>query len=238
MRVPVRTKILGEAMITQKERDERNKQSAFEAAVEAGVGAIYVAFPQVKPSIASRNMIIELCNRWAGQPVVPTPELLRAVLDENPEALRSLALEDIDAQRAALVDDICGLLRNPNEQNRQGAVRGGLYSPADLKTLRDNKLQWMSRDELIAYRDDIQRKQVMNLTPVTELKQVVRDSLPKRRADGYPQLPAEMVFAGEIQARKLDGALLRSLAESDYQHFKKLCRVYGANQISERMSGR
>jgi hypothetical protein len=225
-------------MITQKERDERNQQSKFDAAVEAGIEAIYVAYSAIRPCEGSRNMLIEICNRWAGQPIVPTPELLRTILDENPNALSLLALQDVDSQRGALVDEICALLASSNDPNKFGAVSGGKYSPADIKALRNNILIRKTRDELVAYRDDIQRKQVMSEASVSALKQVVRDALPKRRLDGYPQMPAEMVFAGEVRARKVDAECLKALVESDYEKFRKLVKLYGVNQVNERLQGR
>jgi hypothetical protein len=162
-------------------------------------------------------------------------ELMRTILFENPDAFASLGLQDVSQQREELIDEICALLASANKPNDRGAVSGGKYSPADIKTLRANVLQWKSKSELIEYSDDILLKQRMAKQSVGELQQIVKNAQPPRRADGMPQLPEHMVLPGEIKARKVDREFLETLMKQDYEFFRnRIVKIYGSNQVDER----
>ena len=229
--------------VSQKERDQRIRAEQYQSAVDDGIQRVYQTFPQIKPCIASRQMIITVCQDWVGvdgmNDVVPTPELLRTILFDNPGLMKSLGLEDVRDQRLDIIEQITELLRGTR---------------VDVKALVANTLQWKSRDELIAYRDGIAEKQRLAKVPVAELKQQIREATKvERRADGMPRMPATMVLPAGLKYQGMvsDGirawtitadllsAFLRSPRDSgEYHYFTyHLKRAYGLNQIQERING-
>jgi len=132
---------------------------------------------------------------------------------------------------AQLVEDICEKLRSPD-----GTGAGGRYSDDNLTSLRLQMKYW-SIDQLKAKLATVTSKQAQSQLSVPELKQIVRDSQPKRRFDGYPTLPAFIVPQGQIQAVKCDSAYLLGLAKNEYYEYRRMISRFGSPQISERQRG-
>ncbi len=132
---------------------------------------------------------------------------------------------------AQLVEDICEKLRSPD-----GTGAGGRYSDENLKALRLQMRYW-SIDQLKAKLESVTSKQAQSQLSVPELKQIVRDSAPKRRFDGYPTLPAFIVPQGQVQAVKCDAAYLYGLAKQDFYEYRRMVSRFGSAQITERQRG-
>jgi hypothetical protein len=130
--------------------------------------------------------------------------------------------------REDLVEQICEKFRSP-----KGDGAGGRYSDDNLKSLRLQMKYW-SIDQLKAKLESVTSKQEQAKLTVPELKKIVQDAQPKRRADGYPTLPKFLVPEGQVQAIRCDSAYLLNLARVDYYSYKKLVSRFGSEQITER----
>jgi hypothetical protein len=132
-----------------------------------------------------------------------------------------------DETKAELTDKICELLRNPN-----GGTSGGKYSDLDLSAFRKNKAPFMSISELTAKLEQIVRSQTIAKQPMSETKQILVSA---RKYQGYPTLGKTVVPPGQVHAIQQDAAYLKSL---DSWELKRLCRLYGVEQVNNRLAGK
>jgi hypothetical protein len=127
--------------------------------------------------------------------------------------------------KAALIEKICSLIASSN----QG--RDGKFDSYNLITER-TKMNFWSIPELAARLEDVIRKQSMAAKPISELQTIVRSA---RKYVGFPQLGRTVVAPGTVHAVNLDAAYLRGLDSWD---LKKLCRLYGVEQVNARLAGK
>jgi hypothetical protein len=133
--------------------------------------------------------------------------------------------------KATLIDEICELLKSPD-----GTGREGKYSNFNIAALRTQMQHW-EISALTARLAEIRSKQAQVKLTVPELQQIVRDSEPKRRYPGYPNLPEMIVPHGQVQAVKCDAVYLLGLAKHDFYEYKRMCAKFGSQQITDRQRG-
>jgi hypothetical protein len=128
-----------------------------------------------------------------------------------------------------LIQEILDLLRSPD-----GTGREGKYSNFDLKQVEINMMRgndW-TVEKLTARRNEIISKQEMSKHPIEEVVKVLQNA---RQYTGYPQLPKTIVRPGTVRAVTLDAPYLKAL---DVWELKRLNRLYGIDQVNDRLAGR
>lgn len=219
-------------MITREAHEEQLRATAFEAEREQGLQAIYAHYRNFKPCDANRKMIYDICDQWAGEPIVPNVTVLDLALQANPGLIDSFAIQHINEQRKDLVQQILALLSSKNEG------RDGLYSTADLRSDKIRMASW-DREKLQTRLSEIQAKQAQAKLSLPQLHQIVRDATKdSRRYPGYPNLPELIVPPGQIQAVRCDSAYLLRLARTDFFEYKRLVARFGSEQITARQQGK
>lgn len=219
-------------MITREAHEEQLRATAFEVEREQGLQAVYAHYRNFKPCDANHKMIFEVCDAWAGEPIVPNVTVLDLALQANPGLIDSFAVQHIDEQRKDLIQQILALLTSKNDG------RDGLYSTADLRSEKIRMASW-SREKLQARISEIQSKQAQAKLSVPQLKEFVRQvTKDTRRFVGFPNLPEFIVPQGQIQAVRCDSAYLLRLARTDYFEYKRLISRFGSEQITARQQGR
>lgn len=53
----------------------------------------------------------------------------------------------------------------------------------------------------------------------------------------YPKLPTTYVPRGQVVAIPLDAATLKRIVKTDFEEFKRISRIYGTEQVTERLQG-
>lgn len=125
--------------------------------------------------------------------------------------------------KAALIDKIIERLQTTNNKHWQ--------IPHNVQIERA-KMQFHSIEQLTARLDEIVRAQTLNALSPEERQKIVVEG---RRYTGYPQLSKTVVRPGTVRAVPQDAAYLRSL---DLWDLKRLCRLYGTEQVNARLAGR
>lgn len=125
--------------------------------------------------------------------------------------------------KAALIEKIIERLQTTNNKHWQ--------APHNVQIERA-KMQFWSLEQLTARLDEIVRAQTLNALSPEERQKIVVEG---RRYTGYPQLSKTVVRPGTVRAVPQDAAYLRSLDPFD---LKRLCRLYGAEQVNARLAGR
>jgi hypothetical protein len=135
---------------------------------------------------------------------------------------------------------LCWNVKDEAERNIEEIIHllrtKGRYTDWDLK-VEAAKLRLKTRHQVRERLLEVQQKQLAASKPVSQLHAEVKAATKiERRLDGYPTLGQFMVLPSEVRARRVDGEFLRTLAKVDYEHYRKLVRLYGAAQITERMN--
>ena len=125
-----------------------------------------------------------------------------------------------------LIDKICGLIAS-----NDGTGRDGKFSTFSLATERKKMAHWTIQ-QLTQRLEEVVRKQTLAAKPITELHQIVESG---RKYQGYPTLGKSVVRPGTVRAVPLDSTYLRGL---DAWELKKLCRLYGVEQVNNRLAGK
>lgn len=128
--------------------------------------------------------------------------------------------------KAALIDKICELIASAD-----GTGRDGKFSTYQLEQERSKMTRW-DLSALTSRLEQVVRKQTLSAKPVYELQQIVESA---REYQGYPQLPKQIVRPGTVRAVPLDAGYLRS---QDPWGLKKFVRLYGIDQVNDRLAGR
>src|SRR5258706_6480943 len=114
-------------------------------------------------------MIYEICDSWAGEPIVPNVTVLDLALQANPHLVDSFAIEHINEQRKDLIQQILALLHSKNEG------RDDLYSTAYLRSEKIRMASW-TREKLQARIFEIQSKQAQVKLSAPQLHQIFPDA--------------------------------------------------------------
>lgn len=128
--------------------------------------------------------------------------------------------------KVALIEKICSLIASSD-----GTGRDGKFSTFALKA-EFTKMNFWSVPQLTERLAEVVRKQELSRKTPVELKQIVESG---RRYVGYPQLGKTIVRTGTVRAVPLDAAYLRGL---DAWELKKFCRLYGSEQVNDRLAGK
>jgi hypothetical protein len=128
--------------------------------------------------------------------------------------------------KAGLIENICSLIASSD-----GTGRDGKFSTYSLQTERSKMSHW-SVPQLTERLSEVVRKQELSKKSAVELHQIVESG---RKYVGYPALGKTIVPPGKVRAVPLDAAYLKSL---DLWDLKRLCRLYGVEQINDRLAGR
>ena len=207
---------------------ERDKQDvAIAAQKEANITtyqAWVVKHPEFYDCEANRNMLFGTYGYMDF-----TDPLSESDLDFAYGNLKThLALQHVptpEETKAALIDKICSLIASSNEG------RDGKFDSHNLNTER-TKMNFWSIQELATRLEDVMRKQSLASKPIGELQQIVQSA---RKYVGYPQLGKTVVPPGTVHAVNLNAAYLQSL---DAYALKRLCRLYGIEQVNNRLAGK
>jgi hypothetical protein len=189
--------------------------------VRAAIDEIYRAYPDLKRSDATSNVIERLCNEYAGEPVVPELWLFQEMARANPKLVREQlqgVTIPVDVQRNALINEIAQLLRSPN-----GDGLGGRYDDFSLQNEKRRMSSW-SKEALEARLNQVRLAQRLQTHTAAE----IREGLKVLRAEEWrePVLPAEWT-----KERLMD--------KSTSSHaLKFLIRKYGAAAVNNRLLGR
>jgi len=186
------------------------------------LNAAYTANPLWVRCIASDKAIFEIFMMFAGHDAMPSYELLRLGLDENPTAVKMIAQQSEAVTRSQLTEEILSLIASKN----QG--RDGKFDSFSLKA-EENRLKHFSTEALRQRLSDIKVKQKMSSQPVGVLKQMVSDARP---APGYPTLPKQLFENGRTVT--VDALYLKAL---DPYSLKRICRIYSTEAVNQRASG-
>jgi len=138
---------------------------------------------------------------------------------------RVLAIQRVptaEETKAALIDKIIERLQTTNNKHWQ--------IPHNVQIERA-KMQFWSLEQLTARLNEVVRAQTLNALSPEERQKIVVEA---RRYTGYPQLSKTVVRPGTVRAINLDAAYLRTLDPWD---LKRLCRLYGTEQINARLRG-
>ncbi|MGC1492178.1 MAG: hypothetical protein WA798_12470 [Candidatus Acidiferrum sp.] len=177
--------------------------------------------PDINPCIANQKAFEEYLD-WADE---VTPADLDFALGNMLDRLQ-LATQRVptpEETKAALIDKIIERLQTTNNKHWQ--------IPHNVQIERA-KMQFWSLEQLTARLEEIVRAQTLNALSPEERQKIVVEG---RRYTGYPQLSKTVVRPGTVRAVPQDAAYLRSLDPFD---LKRLCRLYGVEQVNARLAGR
>jgi hypothetical protein len=135
------------------------------------------------------------------------------------------AVPTTEETKAALIDKIANLIASTN------GGRDGKYDQHQLKTERGKMAHW-SVQQLTDRLDEVVRRQTLAAKPIAELHKIVEAG---RKYQGYPTLGKTKVPPGKVRAVAVDAAYLKSL---DPWELKKLVRLYGIDQVNDRLAGK
>jgi G:T/U-mismatch repair DNA glycosylase len=138
----------------------------------------------------------------------------------------SLAIQRIptaEETKQSLIAKILERLQSTNNKHWQ--------VPHNVQT-EQTKMQFWNLEQLTARLNDVVRAQELSTKPVNELKVIVESA---RKYVGYPQLGKTVVPPGTIHAVPLNADYLKSLDPWD---LKRLCRLYGVEQVNSRLAGK
>jgi hypothetical protein len=189
--------------------------------VRAAVDEIYRAYPDLKRTDATSNLIERLCNEYAGEPVVPELWLFQEMARANPKLVREQlqgVTIPVDAQRNALINEIAQLLRSPN-----GDGCGGRYDDFSLQNEKRRMSSW-SKEALEQRLNQVRLAQRLQTHTAAEIREGLKVLRAEERRE--PVLPAEWT-----KERLMD--------KSTSSHaLKFLIRKYGAKVVNDRLMGR
>ena len=177
--------------------------------------------PDINPCIANQKAFEEYLD-WADE---FTPADLDFALGNmlNRVQLATQRIPTPEETKAALIDKIIERLQTTNNKHWQ--------VPHNVQIERA-KMQFWSLEQLTARLEEIVRAQTLNALSPEERQKIVVEG---RRYTGYPQLSKTVVRPGTVRAVPQDAAYLRSLDPFD---LKRLCRLYGVEQVNARLAGR
>lgn len=189
--------------------------------VRNAIEDIYRAYPDLKRTDATSNLIERLCNEYVGERVVPELWLFREMARANPELVREQfqgVTIPVDVQRNALINEIAELLRSPN-----GDGRGGRYDDFSLANEKRRMASW-DKEALEARLKQVRLAQNLSTHTAAEIKEGLKVLRAQQRHE--PVLPAEWT-----RERLMD--------KSTSSHaLKFLIRQYGVTALNNRLSGR
>ena len=128
--------------------------------------------------------------------------------------------------KTELIDKICSMIASSD-----GTGRDGKFSAFSLSTERTKMAHW-SIEQLTQRLEEVVRKQTLSAKPITELHQIVKSG---RKYQGYPTLGKTFVRPGTVRAVPLDAEYLKRL---DPWELKRFVRLYGLEQVNDRLAGR
>lgn len=207
---------------------EQDKLAAENAAQREQNVATYKAWlvkhPELVDCIANQKMFEEYLD-WEDEFTAADLDFALGNLSSRLR-LATQRVPTLEETKAALIDKICSLIASSD-----GTGRDGKFSTFQLSTER-TKMTFWTVPQLAARLEEVIRKQDLNSKPIGELQQIVQSG---RRYVGYPQLGQSIVRPGTVRAVPLDAAYLRGL---DAWELKKFCRLYGVEQINNRLAGK
>ena len=206
---------------TQEDQQAAINAARYENAKNEMLNAAYAANPLWVHCMASDKQIFEIFTMFAGHDAMPSYELFRLALDENPTAIQMLAQQSEAVTRRQLTESILSLIASKN----QG--RDGKFDSFSLKA-EENRLKHFSIEALRQKLSDIKVKQRMSTTPVSVLKQMVADARP---APGYPMLPKQLFENGRTVT--VNALYLKAL---DPYTLKRMCRIYSTEAVNQRLA--
>jgi hypothetical protein len=163
----------------------------------------------------------KLLLAWSGDGVI-TLEKAEYLIKRKPAGFK-LSL----TTRERIIEELGELLRNGCSEK--------VLSAHDFKMWKFRAGTWSLR-QLREYRRELALKRTLDTAQkarnyLTE----VREGETEKRYPGFPQLLTTVVPRGEVFSRPLDAAYLKSL---DAYELKRLCQVYGSEQVTDRLNGR
>lgn len=179
--------------------------------------------PEVKDCIANLKMFQEYLD-WSDE---FTEADLEFALGNMTSRLQ-LAIQRVptpEETKAALIDKICSLIASAN------GGRDGKFDSFNLDSERGKMAHW-TIPQLTQRLEEIVRKQTLAVKPIGELQKIVVEG---RKYVGYPALGKTVVPPGKVRAVPQDAAYLRAL---DPWELKKLVRLYGLEQVNNRLAGK
>jgi hypothetical protein len=208
------------ATFVSKEQAEHDRaRRDWNARVEMGLADCFRAFPEIVPSMASRQLIVDWCDQFMGQACIPSAVILKAARDQNRQAFKedfASVSASVESQRAEIIARILVLL-----------AAGGRMTEADLANERARLQRGFTRDALLRREQYIQTAQRLARMSVPQLKQ----ERAEMRGDNLP--PLIVLLPEEWTAQEL-----KRLTNTDLPKFKRLQAEYGDKQINDRLAGR
>jgi hypothetical protein len=204
------------AFPTKVEQDQKIRSAEYNRAREAGLAAIFAAYPIMPRHQANELMVEEICAAYLGvnyltDAPAPTLAVFRSAVEADPSILgNGVAIEPVAAQKIKIMAEIEELLM-------------GAMSPFDLK-IELGKLKYQSKDQLIARRNQIIERQRLSRLSSSEIRAEIKASRPQpQRFEGYATLPSEF-----------DAKYLRGLTAFE---FRRAIAKYSSPQIDARLRG-
>ena len=202
------------------QQQQRDQDAELEQSNETEWGKILSEYPLVNHA-ANRKEVYEWCE---GQ---ITLDRFRFFMERNPTAL---SLDwNIDGERAKLTAAIIGKMHDPTERR---------FTAFDEQTLRKS-LAYKSTSELREKLTDVIRRQTASKKSVTELKQDLKSMRAAETAGqrylGFPQLPEKTYSSQSRSWVVVDRAYLKAL---DAFELRRMTRLYGDEQVNDRLNGR
>jgi len=152
-----------------------------------------------------------------------TPDDFEYALETMPTTISRQRVPTEAETKTELIQKIISALQSTNNQFWHDS-----FNVQSEKT----KMSFWSVEELIARLDEVKRAQNLNAKPTSELKQIL---VAARQYRGFPTLGKTIVRPGTVRAVPLDAAYLQGL---DSWELRKFCRLYGTEQINDRLAGK
>jgi hypothetical protein len=205
------------------------REDAYKAQLAAQTDAFKRWFEEKHPEIKYGEAVLKAFREDMGDSfLTATEDDFQYCLDTTTVGFSRRRVPTEAEVKQDLIQEILDLLRSPD-----GTGREGKYSNFDLKQLevkmRGN--DW-TVEKLTARRNEIISKQEMSKQPIEEVVKVLQNA---RQYTGYPQLPKTIVRPGTVRAVTLDAPYLKAL---DVWELKRLNRLYGIDQVNDRLAGR
>jgi hypothetical protein len=201
---------------TQEMQDRAVEAARVENAKKQCIAEVYAARQDFRRCVANDKAIIEVIERWTGNPdVLPTKAIFDEALLENPEEINNFARQSLGRAHGHLVSEILTLL-----------AAGGSYHDAFTLKAEENKLKHFSLEALRVRRDEIVEKQRLSKLSVTQIRQEQAAAQPKtHRYHPYELLDPQITADG----------LKKILRSSEARMY---LRRFGSAQLNDRLFGR
>ena len=136
--------------------------------------------------------------------------------------VRKRNADTLARDKRILVDEIRELLKNARDEFSLD------------QEIRRLSLPGVTIADLKRRKEEIERKQHFASMSHEELRKTVRRPPPP----GFPMFPKTLVLPGSVTPTVIDRAFLIQLAKADVLEFKRLKKLYGDQQLDDRLNGR